>query len=69
MPRIESFIRWAGGKKWLIPFLPDIIGNTQVEHYFEPFLGGGSIFFSLEHHKKSYLSDANSELINTYIQV
>ena len=69
MPRIESFIRWAGGKKWLIPHLPEIIGNTQIKHYHEPFLGGGSIFFSLEHNKKSYLSDANPELINTYLQV
>ena len=32
-------------------------------------MGGGSIFFSLDHNKKSYLSDANQELITTYIQV
>ena len=69
MPTIEPFIRWAGGKTWLIPFLPQIIGNTHIEHYHEPFLGGGAIFFSLEHTKKSYLSDANEQLINTYKQV
>lgn len=69
MPVIESFIRWAGGKTWLLPYLPQIIGNTTIEHYHEPFLGGGAVFFALEHNKRSYLSDANPELINTYIQV
>ena len=65
MPTIEPFIRWAGGKTWLLPYLPQIIGDTPIEHYHEPFLGGGAVFFSLEHNKKSYLSDANPELINT----
>ena len=69
MSTIEPFIRWAGGKTWLLPHLPQIIGNTPIEHYHEPFLGGGAVFFSLEHNKTSYLSDANPELINTYIQV
>lgn len=69
MPTIEPFVRWAGGKTWIIPYLPEIIGEIQIEHYHEPFLGGGAVFFSSEHRKKSYLSDANPQLINTYIQV
>lgn len=69
MPQIEPFVRWAGGKTWLIPYLSQIIGNTHIEHYHEPFLGGAAVFFSLEHNKKSYLSDANEQLINTYIQI
>ena len=69
MLSVEPFIRWAGGKTWLLPYLPQIIGDTPIEHYHEPFLGGGAVFFSLEHNKRSYLSDANPELINTYIQV
>ncbi len=69
MPTIEPFVRWAGGKTWLIPHVPDILGNIQIEHYHEPFLGGGAVFFSTEHKKKSYLSDANPQLINAYIQV
>lgn len=69
MSTIEPFIRWAGGKTWLLPYLPQIIGNTPIEHYHEPFLGGGAVFFALEHNKKSYLSDANPELTNAYIQV
>lgn len=69
MPTIEPFLRWAGGKTWLIPHLPQIIGNTHIEHYHEPFLGGAAVFFSLDHNKKSYLSDANAQLINAYIQI
>ena len=66
---MEPFVRWAGGKTWLIPHMADLLGEVHIEHYHEPFLGGGAIFFSLDHPKKSYLSDANSQLINTYIQV
>ena len=69
MPTIEPFVRWAGGKTWLIPHIPTIVGDLHIEHYHEPFLGGGAIYFSMEHTKRSYLSDANSQLINTYIQV
>ncbi len=69
MSTTEPFVRWAGGKKWLIPYISTIVGDLHIEHYHEPFLGGGAIYFSMEHSKKSYLSDANSQLINTYIQV
>lgn len=69
MPTIEPFVRWAGGKTWFIPHLPEIMCDLQFEHYHEPFLGGGAIYFSLDHRKKSYLSDANPQLINSYIQV
>ena len=69
MPTIGPFVRWAGGKTWLIPHLLDIVENLHIEHYHEPFLGGGAIYFSMEHTKRSYLSDANTQLINAYIQV
>lgn len=69
MPTIDPFVRWAGGKTWLIPYISNLLGNIQIEHYHEPFLGGGAVFFSLEHSKRSYLSDTNSQLINTYIKL
>lgn len=62
----KPFLRWAGGKTWLIKYLNEIIGDTEFEHYHEPFLGGGAIFFTLPTPKSSYLSDLNKELINTY---
>ena len=69
MPSIEPFIRWAGGKTWLIDYIQQLVGNISFEHYHEPFLGGGAVFFSLDYTKRSYLSDTNQQLINTYIQV
>ena len=65
----EPFVRWAGGKTWLIPYILDLTKDLNYEHYHEPFLGGGAVFFALDHKKKSYLSDANSQLINTYLNI
>ena len=65
----EPFLRWAGGKTWLVAHLNSIIGTTQVRHYHEPFLGGGAIFFNTEHKLRSYLSDSNEDLVNAFICV
>lgn len=65
--KAEPFLRWAGGKKWFVKEYCDLIKNLDINHYHEPFLGGGAIFFSTEHHLRSYLSDINGELINSYI--
>ena len=58
----EPFLRWAGGKTWLVPHLGTIIGNTEINHYHEPFLGGGAIFFNIDRQRRAYLSDENAEL-------
>lgn len=65
----EPFVRWAGGKSWLVSYISKLIRGLEIEHYHEPFLGGGAVFFSLEHRRKSYLSDSNPRLVNAYIQV
>jgi DNA adenine methylase len=65
----QSFLRWAGGKRWLLHHLPDILGNFEVRRYHEPFLGGASVFLGTQIAGKAYLSDLNEELIETYIQV
>lgn len=65
----KPFLRWTGGKNWLVPELVKIVSKIDFNDYHEPFLGGGSIYFSLEIKNKAYLSDYNSDLINAYIQV
>lgn len=62
----KPFLRWAGGKSWLVKHLDSIIGDHEFSGYHEPFLGGGSIFFYIAPTEKVYLSDLNSELIDTY---
>ncbi|MDC0879422.1 Dam family site-specific DNA-(adenine-N6)-methyltransferase [Flavobacteriaceae bacterium] len=65
----KPFLRWTGGKNWLIPELMKIISKVEFNNYYEPFLGGGSVFFALNTDQKSFLSDFNHELINAYSQV
>jgi DNA adenine methylase len=65
----KPFLRWAGGKTWLTNHIEELLPQT-INNYYEPFLGGGSIFFYLKSKGlikgKCYLSDANEELINAY---
>lgn len=69
MKKIKPFLRWAGGKSWLTKYIEDYL-PTDFENYYEPFIGGGSIFLHLKSKgfitKKAYLSDSNADLINTY---
>ncbi len=69
MAHITSFIRWAGGKSWLVPYVQELVSGLQYNDYHEPFMGGASIFFALDEPGKSYLSDLNGELINAFICV
>lgn len=68
MNNLKPFLRWAGGKTWLIKHLSNYLPANGYTNYHEPFLGGGAVFFSLEPHK-AYLSDLNKELIDTYKQI
>lgn len=61
----KSFLRWAGGKSWLNKYI-STISTQSFNQYHEPFLGGGSIFFSLGYDKRAFLSDLNNDLIETY---
>ena len=66
--KTKPFLRWAGGKRWILKELNELMTINDYPNYHEPFLGGGSVFFHLKPNN-SYLSDANAELINSYIQV
>jgi len=66
MAQVIPFLRWAGGKTWLVKHLSSLLGDVQINHYHEPFLGGAAVFFALDLKKISYLSDSNAELIETY---
>ncbi|HJP58880.1 MAG TPA: DNA adenine methylase [Gemmatimonadaceae bacterium] len=63
----EPFLKWAGGKRQLLPELRKRIPKS-FGAYFEPFLGSGALFFALSP-KSSFLSDANCELIAAYTAI
>ncbi|MFF0338354.1 DNA adenine methylase [Kribbella sp. NPDC004875] len=66
---VRPLLRWAGGKRWLVPTVARLLGDTEVQNYHEPFAGGASVFFGLNINAKAYLSDLNTALIDTYRQV
>lgn len=57
-------MKWAGGKQALARRLIEHFPET-FKHYYEPFLGGGSVFFELSP-TRAVLSDGNAWLIDTY---
>lgn len=62
----DTFLRWAGGKTWFLPIWKELTADLQFRNYYEPFLGGGSVYFSLNGNHVCYLSDMNEDLITTY---
>ena len=65
---VEPFLKWPGGKRWLVPRLLELIAGIEFKRYFEPFAGGAALFFTLQP-RSAILSDINGDLINTYRQV
>ena len=57
-------VKWVGGKRQL---MFELLKNMPEDYnrYFEPFIGGGALFFELQH-ENAYISDMNEELINLY---
>ena len=57
-------VKWVGGKRQL---MIELIKNRPKSYnrYFEPFIGGGALFFELQP-EQAYISDMNEELINLY---
>ncbi len=66
--RLNSILKWAGGKRRIAQFLSKLCPDV-IDRYFEPFLGGGALFLYLAQTKprfKAILSDSNWDLINVY---
>jgi len=67
----KPFIKWVGGKGKLIPELEKYFPK-EFNRYYEPFVGGGALFFYLKQTKNisfSSINDINSKLITTYKQI
>lgn len=66
---VKPLLRWVGGKqkltKKIVSMLKPVVSANPGSTYHEPFVGGGSVFFSLAP-KNAQLNDMNSELMNFY---
>ena len=64
----QPFLKWAGGKRQLLPRILELV-PARVRTYYEPFLGGGALFFALAaagRFQRAVLGDVNAELVNCY---
>lgn len=67
----KPFVKWVGGKRQLLKqfrmmnLYPPEKFDPKTGKYFEPFAGGGAVFFDLLP-EKAFLSDLNFELVITF---
>lgn len=68
MQYLQPFLKWAGGKRQLLPQIREYYPkhfNLEINTYFEPFVGAGAVFFDFQP-KNAIINDTNSELMNLY---
>ena len=58
------FLRWPGGKRWLVASHPAFL-RWRYQRYVEPFLGAGSVFFHLRP-PQALLGDLNADLVTAF---
>lgn len=67
----QPLLKWAGGKRQLLGLILSRL-PARIDTYFEPFVGGGAVFFALANErrfKRAVLADQNEELVETYLAV
>jgi DNA adenine methylase len=63
---VVPFVKWVGGKRSIVEHLKRRF-PTSIREYYEPFVGGGALFFEMQKRaSRSHLSDSNLELMLTY---
>lgn len=67
----RPFVKWAGGKRQLVPIIERHIPQ-EFGTYYEPFLGGGAVLFYLlckNPNMRCHVSDLNSDLVLAYVTI
>lgn len=63
---VSPFVKWVGGKRQLLKEIElELPRDLARLKFFEPFLGGGAVFFHLQP-RSATINDANPELVNAY---
>lgn len=61
---LKPFLKWAGGKRQLLPVLNRYI-PSNFHTYYEPFVGAGALLLNVQP-RQAVINDLNHELINCY---
>lgn len=67
-PLVKPFVKWAGGKRQLIPEIKKYLPKNTIKHFYEPFVGGGAVFLNMQF-SNTTINDFNGQLTNTYIVI
>jgi DNA adenine methylase len=62
--RIRPLVKWTGGKFDEFSLFKKFI--PKFTNYYEPFFGGGGVFFALEPKGMCFINDVSKDLINFY---
>lgn len=65
--RAKPFLKWVGGKGQLLEQFQSLLPK-KFNTYYEPFVGGGAVFFSINHNR-AHINDINETLIQTYVHI
>lgn len=60
----KPFVKWAGGKRQIMSEIKKYVPENY-DTFYEPFVGGGAVFFELAP-RKAVINDYNSELMNVF---
>lgn len=63
--RLEPLVKWPGGKSQELKFIHPLIPK-KINRYFEPFVGGGAVYFSLNTNNNMFINDKSQELVSLY---
>lgn len=60
----QPLLKWPGGKRKELPIISPRV--PPHERYFEPFFGGGSVYFHCINARLAYANDVNVDLMSFY---
>ncbi len=72
MKKVKPFLKWAGGKTQLANTIQENFPKNieKISSYYEPFLGGGSVFLfvasNFSNIKSFYINDINPDIYNCW---
>ena len=68
----QPFFKWVGGKRQIADIILDEL-PSEIENYYEPFVGAGAILFRVLQEypnlKRVYINDSNTDVVWAYAYV